>query len=122
MTGPHDRNSPTAARRATADMIHTRDRAAEHLAEMAASLDNAGTRLVAALTAAGFTTAGRGRGYVRMGWPGTPEPRGNLRVPTDDRYADYPALLAAALGELGDAARRGEAATRALNLHRKETP
>lgn len=85
-------------------------------------VDNDGVRLVAALTAAGFTTAGRGRGYVRMGWPGSPELRGNLCAPTDDRYADYPDLLAAVLAELEYAARRGEAATRALNLHRKETP
>jgi hypothetical protein len=84
--------------------------------------ENAGTRLVAALTAAGFTTAGHGRGYVRMGWPGSPELRGNLCVPIDDRYADYPDLLAAVLAELTDAACRGEAAAHALNLHREEKP
>jgi hypothetical protein len=92
-------------------------------------VDNEGTRLVAALTAASFTTVMHGRGYVRMGWPGiptgwpgSPELRGNLCIPTDDRYADYPDLLAAVLGELEFAASRGEAATRALDLHRKETP
>lgn len=82
--------------------------------------ENDGQRLVAALTAAGFTVAGRGRGYVRMGWPGSPPMRGSLMVPTDDGAPEYAADLAAVKADLVAEARRGEAARRALDLHRME--
>ncbi|MFF0822366.1 hypothetical protein ACFYUR_18550 [Micromonospora haikouensis] len=82
--------------------------------------NNAGLRLVAALTAAGFTTAGHGRGYVRMGWPGSAELRGNLMVPTDDTAPEYAELLAAVRQVLERAVRRGEAARHALELHRMD--
>ncbi|MFI2663243.1 hypothetical protein [Micromonospora carbonacea] len=84
--------------------------------------ENEGTRLVAALTAAGFTTAGHGRGYVRMGWPGSAELRGSLLVPTDDTDPEYTDLLAAVRQVLGRAVRRGEAARYALDLHAGEVP
>ncbi|WP_328344849.1 hypothetical protein [Micromonospora sp. NBC_00421] len=83
--------------------------------------ENDGTRMVAALTAAGFTTAGQGRGYVRMGWPGTEWPHGSLRVPTDDTAPEeFAELLALVKTQLLAAARRGEAARLALDLHQME--
>ncbi|MFJ8687403.1 hypothetical protein [Micromonospora wenchangensis] len=83
-------------------------------------VENDGTRLVSALTAAGFTTAGSGRGYVRMGWPGTEWPHGSLRVPTDDTAPEFAELLALVRAQLLAAARSGEAARLALDLHRME--
>ncbi|MFG1846738.1 hypothetical protein [Micromonospora carbonacea] len=82
--------------------------------------ENEGTRLVAALTAAGFTTAGHGRGYTRMGWPGSAELRGSLLVPTDDTDPEYGELLAAVRQVLGRAVRRGEAARRAMEWYAGE--
>ncbi|MEV5819265.1 hypothetical protein AB0L22_08830 [Micromonospora haikouensis] len=84
--------------------------------------ENAGQRLVAALTAAGFTTAGRGRGYVRMGWPGSAELRGNLLIPTDDTAPEYAELLEAVGAQLRRAVRRGEAARSAINAYHLEMP
>ncbi len=50
---------------------------------------NEGERLVAALTAAGFTVAGRGRGYVRLRLAGTTDRGWTLVVPVDDAFSDY---------------------------------
>lgn len=86
------------------------------------AVDNAGTRLVAALTAAGFTTAGTGRGYVRMGWPGSDGLRGSLVVPTDDTAPEYVELLKAVGAQLLDVERRGQAARRAINHYHLEKP
>lgn len=82
--------------------------------------DNAGRCLVDALTAAGFTTAGHGRGYTRMGWPGSGPLRGSLVVPLDDTAPEYTEVLDAVRADLLAAARRGEAARYALNLHAME--
>ncbi|MFI1194059.1 hypothetical protein ACH4T9_12490 [Micromonospora sp. NPDC020750] len=82
--------------------------------------ENAGRRLVAALTAAGFATASVGRGYVRLCWPNVTDWRRTLVVPVDDSFADYQDSLDEVKAELRDAARRGEAARYALDLHRME--
>lgn len=82
--------------------------------------ENAGRRLVAALTAAGFTVAGIGRGYTRMGWPGSDPMRGNLAVPTDDTAPEFAEMLDRVKAQLLAGARRGEAARQALDLHRAE--
>lgn len=82
--------------------------------------NNSGSRLVDALTAAGFTVAGRGRGYVRMGWPGSAPGRGSLMVPTDATTPEYTEMLDGVRAVLLAEARRGEAARHALDLHRME--
>lgn len=82
--------------------------------------ENAGQMLVAALTHAGFTVAGHGRGYVRMGWPGSAPGRGGLMVPTDDTAPKYQEALDAVKATLLAEARRGEAARYALNMHAME--
>lgn len=52
--------------------------------------ENAGTRMVAALTAAGFTVVGQRAGqYVRLCWAGTTDRRWTLVVPVNDSFADY---------------------------------
>lgn len=87
--------------------------------------NNEGRRLVAALTAAGWTVAGERAGaYVRMAWPtGSGHERGtSLVVPLDDTAPEYAGLLAAARAELLRIARRGEAARCALDLHAGEVP
>lgn len=76
--------------------------------------------LVAALTHAGFTVAGHGRGYVRMGWPGSAPGRGGLMVPTDDTAPEYREVLDAVKSVLLAEARIGEAARYALTLHAME--
>lgn len=80
--------------------------------------ENEGRRLVACLTAAGFTTAGEhSRGYYRLVWP---EGDGTLVVPVDDTAPEYEELLSAAKTVLRRAVRRGRAARHALDLHRME--
>ncbi|MCG5464193.1 hypothetical protein MED01_002358 [Micromonospora sp. MED01] len=81
---------------------------------------NAGQRLVTALMVAGFTTAGVGRGHVRMGWPGSPPRRGSLLVPVDDTAPEFADALDAVKADLLAVARRGEAARYALDLHAME--
>lgn len=83
---------------------------------------NDGQRLVAALTAAGFTTAGHGRGHVRMGWPQSERLRGSLLVPTDDTAPEFSESLAAVRQVLERAVRRGNASGRALNMSAVEAP
>lgn len=84
-------------------------------------VENDGTRMVAALEAAGFTVVGGRAGmYVRLAWPDA-HPRANtLRVPVGDGFADFADSLADVVAELEYAAGRGEAARRALDLHRTE--
>ncbi|MFD6565356.1 hypothetical protein [Micromonospora profundi] len=80
-------------------------------------VENDGERLVAALTTAGFTVVGQRTGlYARLAWPGRDGRDGTLVVPVGVEYADYRESLAEVMGELEYAARRGEAARKALNL------
>lgn len=88
---------------------------------MASASVNEGTRLVAALTAAGFTIVGQRTGhYARLTWPGASDWRETLVVPVNDTFADYRHLLDAVTGVLRDAARRGDLARHALDLHAPE--
>lgn len=80
-------------------------------------IENEGHRLVAALLAAGFHVAGRGRGYTRVGRPGEGPERGSLVVPTDDTAPEFTEALEQAKAALLAEARRGEQARYALDLH-----
>ncbi|MER7166997.1 hypothetical protein ABT336_13145 [Micromonospora sp. NPDC000207] len=87
------------------------------------AVENDGTRMVSALCSAGFTVVGQRSGqYVRLAWPGRDQRDSTLKVPVGDEYADYTDLLAEVRAELEYAARRGEAAQRALDLHAGEVP
>lgn len=75
----------------------------------------AAQRLVEALTAAGFPEAGKGRGYVRFGWPGQEPPYGPLRVPLDGDAPEFGEQWQALLWELERVVARGVAARQALS-------
>ncbi len=64
-------------------------------------------RLHQLMLAAGFIEAGRGREYVRLGWPGSAEGRGGLVLSTEPTSPDYDNLLDAAIDELAAARDRG---------------
>lgn len=77
-------------------------------------------RLHELMLAAGFTEAGRGRGHVRLGWPGSPESRGTLVLCTDPTAPEYLNMLDAALDELAAARDRGAKARDVLEQLRTE--
>lgn len=70
-------------------------------------------RLIAALTASGWTEEGRGRGHVRLRWGANPD---SLVVPTDPTAPEYEVMMTAALATLERAADYGSAAERAREL------
>lgn len=76
---------------------------------------NDGERMVAALEAVGFTILGRGRGYVRMGRPGSDS--GWWPVPTDPTAPEFAEMLAKVRQVLLADAAQGEAARAALALY-----
>lgn len=69
--------------------------------------------LIAQLERHGWTVCGRGRGFVRLIWPGVTD-RTALFVPTDPSAGDFAELWQAALGELEDAVATGVQAARVL--------
>lgn len=70
--------------------------------------------LIASLTAAGFATAGRSRGYTSFRWPGGMLVNSLLMVPTDPTAPEFGQIMTAVLLDLEEAAMRGDAARRVL--------
>lgn len=70
-------------------------------------------RLAGELVRAGWTVAGRGRGYVRLLWPGLREHE-FLLVPTDTTAPDFDGLWQAAISELEDTVATGVRAAHVL--------
>lgn len=73
-------------------------------------------RLIDALTANGWTTAGQRTGrYTRLNWPGETDPyTASLVVPTNPDYADYTETLGGVLAQLARQADTGRRAAAVL--------
>lgn len=73
---------------------------------------SSGQQLLDALTSAGWTVAGRGRGHARVQWR---DESGTVMVPLDPDAPEYLSLFDAAITTLGLIADRGASAQRALD-------